>query len=91
MKKIFALLFIVFVFVPSVYAKSVEIPEVNGDYQDPENTNQRVRVFVHKVRDVVVEGLACVDTSSEAVVGLAGWKLPNNVTYSLNFRMFLLG
>lgn len=84
MKKIIALLFAVFVFVPSVYAKPVEIPEVNGDYQDPENIHQRVRVFVDKVKDTSVESLVCVDNGSDAVVGPTGWKLPGNVVYKLN-------
>ncbi len=75
----------VFILVPGVYAKGVEeIPEVSGDYQDPENKNQRVRVFVHKVKDSVVQSLACLDNGSDAVVGQTGWKLPSSVTYNLN-------
>lgn len=90
MKKIslFLLLVLFSVFASGVEAKVVEIPEVSGDYADPENKDQRVRVFVHKVKDMVAENMACVsDPDSEAVVGPTGWKLPESMEYRLNMSV----
>ncbi len=84
MRNIVVMLFLALIFAPSILAKSMDIPEADGDYQDPENKNQRVRVFVHKVKESATEILACVDENSDAVVGATGWKLPGTVTYQLN-------
>lgn len=69
-----------------VYSNDSRIPEVDGDYQDPQDKNVRVRVFVHKEKSRKVSpALVCDDTDSSATVGWAGWKLPaGNWTYNLN-------
>lgn len=62
------------------------IPEVDGDYKDPKNSNVRVRVFVHKAKNHNSSSLlVCDDLDSTTTVGWAGWKLPaGNWTYRLN-------
>lgn len=60
----------------SVNAQS-SVPEINGDYQDPENKKIRVRVFVHNPKiDVSVQNVCSSDSSSDAQVGVTGWRIP---------------
>ena len=85
MKKLFAFLssivfLLVAVVVVSAQSSNATIPERNGDYPVPGRSDIRVRVFVHepKERPIASSTLAvCLDPESSAVVGPAGWKLPN--------------
>lgn len=62
-----------------------EIPEKNGDYADPGHPGVRVRVFVHAPKaPLVTTSAQCLDPDSTAVVGAAGWHLPDSVTYRVN-------
>lgn len=96
MNKILALVFgltLVFPLAGSVFAQSsnAQIPEKNGDYQDPDHPGLRVHVFVHepkpsKPSSTQSPSLVCPtpDPDSSAVVPPAGWHLPSNWTYTLN-------
>lgn len=85
------LILAVLLFSPSLAlaAKPAEIPEVSGDYPDPENKKVRVRVFVHGFKDKdklqVGTQAVCNDPNSSAFVGATGWKLPAGTwQYNLN-------
>lgn len=62
-----------------------QIPEVSGDYAVPGRQDLRVRVFVHGPKSgnhtTQVTAPICEDNRSDAVVGGAGWKLPNSTIY----------
>lgn len=88
---------VVFIFTAfSVQAKTnnpnansnAEHPEISGDYEVPGRKDLRVRVFVHgpKAENHTTQTSAiCEDNRSDAVIGWAGWKLPNStITYRLN-------
>ncbi len=65
------------------------IPEVSGDYAIRGRSDLRVRVFVHGPKagnhNTPVTSAICEDNRSDAVVGWAGWKLPNSdVKYKIN-------
>ncbi len=63
------------------------VPEVEGDYTDPENPNGRVRVFIHNPKDARTrqDGPACTDPDGATVVNRTGWKLPSGSwPYQLN-------
>lgn len=81
----------------SVNAKNgnYNIPQINGDYPDPEHPGIRVRVFVHQPNNGYHGGggkptptpapTTCSDDNSTSVVNPAGWQLPTgNWTYRLN-------
>jgi hypothetical protein len=66
-----------------------QIPEVSGDYSDPDHPGVRVRVFVHepkaKGRPQVDTQAVCDDPESSSVDQATNWKLPStNWTYRLN-------
>lgn len=65
-----------------------QIPEVNGDYPDPQHPGVRVRVFVHQEKTLKASSPALVcglaDPDSTAVVTKGNWYLPGSWTYSLN-------
>ncbi len=68
---------------------NANIPEVSGDYAIRGRPDLRVRVFVHGPKSgnhtTSITVPICEDNDSEAVIGWAGWKLPNStVTYRLN-------
>lgn len=92
MKKIFALLSsIVFLLVATVVVSAqspnATIPEKNGDYSVPGRSDVRVRVFVHEPKEKPVSSslAICEDPNVNAVVGSAGWKLPNGTwKYKVN-------
>lgn len=96
MNKIFALVFglvLVFPLTAPVFAQSenANIPEKNGDYQDPDHPGLRVRVFVHEPKQEKPTStqsslLVCSlpDPDSDALVPPAGWHLPSTWTYTLN-------
>ena len=66
------------------------IPERNGDFQDPDHPNLRVRVHVHtpkqKPSPTQSPSLVCnpPDPDSTALTPAAGWHLPSTWTYRLN-------
>lgn len=69
---------------------NAQIPERNGDYQDPEHPNLRVRVFVHEPRDARGGNQSTPTTCPDNDTGTpttppAGWHLPNGTwTYNVN-------
>jgi hypothetical protein len=67
---------------------TVNIPDVDGIYDDPGHPGLKVRVFVHRERPgspPVDNTLVCsTDPNSNAVDGKTGWKLPTNWSYNLN-------
>lgn len=96
MKKLLAVLFslILFFSIFSVVSAqnsesqsdSGDVPERNGDYQDPHNKKVRVRVFVYAPKNELTPNLVttCDNPDSTAIVAATGWHLPSNVTYRLN-------
>ena len=67
------------------------VPEINGDYPDPDHPGVRVRVFAHPADrqgkpQVEPAALVCTeDPNSSAFVSWTGWKLPSgDWTYNLN-------
>jgi hypothetical protein len=75
----------------SAQSAKAEIPERNGDFQDPDHPNLRVHVFVHEPKPLKLNSaqstlLACnlPDPNSSSVVPPTGWHLPSNWTYTLN-------
>lgn len=98
LKKIIFILILVLVLVFPLSVSAVEkptppakptpppIPEISGDYPDPEHPGVRVRVFVHEAKEklTTTNAASCADPDSETAVDLAGWHLPSNVTYNLN-------
>ena len=66
-----------------------EIPEKDGDYALRDHPGVRVRVFVHKEKDLAkrqdaLTACSVSDPDSTAVVGSTGWHLASNWTYQLN-------
>lgn len=99
MKKILVLVFGIVVFLlassPTIGAAEnvldlpnlPELPEVSGLYKDPKNTDIIVKVFVHNLKNKTQGSMSstCYDPDSTAIIGWAGWKLPNTTwKYSLN-------
>lgn len=100
MIKLLAVIFatiLLFVSSASVLAQKPEdqgvsnVPEINGDYPDPDHPGVRVRVFAHpeqRMGKPQAEPAALVcseDPNSSAFVSWTGWKLPSSAwTYNLN-------
>lgn len=67
-----------------------QIPEKNGDYQDPGHPGIRVRVFVHEPKERLGSAQSSIlicsqpDPDSSAVIPSAGWHLPSTWTYRVN-------
>ncbi len=83
---IFAFLFGLLV-TPVFSAKSTDIPEEDGTYDDPGHPGVRVRVFVHRERPTKEPPPLYVcsdDPNSDALVHREAWKLPSTWTYNLN-------
>lgn len=66
------------------------VPQKDGVYKLPNHPDMKVRVFVHypkmfgKGKPAPTPSPSCSDSTSESVVGSAGWYLPQNWTYTLN-------
>ena len=93
MKKLLGLVISLVIFFSLVLAVSAqgfpEIPEKNGDYQDPGHPGVRVRVFVHEPKEKPGSSVSAVCTADPntfvSTVGATGWKLPStNWTYRIN-------
>jgi hypothetical protein len=68
-------------------SKDFTPPEKSGVYNDPNHPGVKVRVFVHNERPerAASNALACsTDNNSSSFVSGTGWKLPSNITYTLN-------
>src|SRR3989339_893192 len=97
MKKLFALVLIsLFVFIGAgsvtLAKEKTQIPEENGVYNDPDNPNIKVRVFVHRERPTKPTPpppvLMCdlSDDNSDSLVNSEAWELPATWTYNLNIE-----
>ncbi|MBI2040115.1 hypothetical protein HYT18_03510 [Candidatus Microgenomates bacterium] len=102
MKKLLAILFaslLLFVTSSVVSAEKPEnpgvsnLPQVSGDYPDPDHPGLRIRVFVHNPKDergakpqAEPASLVCSeDPDSSAFVGATPWKIPSGSwVYNLN-------
>lgn len=91
-KKVFAVLSIVFIIALSFFAGAKvasasdgpDLPDQPGTYDVPGNPKLKLRVFVHNPKQKNNVYPQCSDPGSTAVDGVTGWHLSGNVTYRLN-------
>jgi len=94
MKKIiFFLTLLIFLFAQPVSAKGKsddapllpEIPEKEGIYKDPSDPTKRVRVLIHRQRQLTNNLLTCSDLDSSEPISASVWKLPTGSwRYNIN-------
>ncbi|MBI2012099.1 matrixin family metalloprotease [Candidatus Daviesbacteria bacterium] len=64
---------------------SADVPEVNGEFDDPKDKMVKVRVFVHGRRSHNTQSNnICTDADSTRRVDTERWRLPASVTYNIN-------
>ncbi len=69
----------------NISSSSGDVPEVDGEYDDPKDKMVRVRVFAHGRRSHNSQITnVCSDADATRLVDDERWRLPSNVAYNLN-------